>query len=148
MVIQKQKLKKLIPTVVYLVLWGVVIGASKQTVIPQFAFNFAILNVVFSYWGMEFKGWKFYVEYLLMFGIYISYVSLGSVCFVLYNGSLPLSQVEFWMVTCLISAILFIFHITSVNFKTANGLVFIKKCIVNRYVLFLTFVIQIYLLTT
>ena len=148
MVIQKQKVKKIIPTAVYLAIWGGIVGLRKQGLPPEFALNFAILNVVFGYWGMEFKGWKFYVEYLLMFGIYISYVTMGSVCFVLYNGSLPLSQVEFWMVTCLISAILFVFHITSVNFKTANGLVFIKKCVVNRYVLLLTFLIQIYLLTT
>jgi hypothetical protein len=146
MIYQNQKKKNLIPTAIYLVIWGGMIQARKMGLMSLPAFYFAILNVVFGCWGMQFKGLKFYVEYLLLFAIYVSYIAIGSAAYVLYNGSLPLTRLEFWLVTFLISAILFLFHISSVNFKSPNGMVFIKKCIVNRYVLLLTFVIQVYLL--
>ena len=148
MVIIKQKNMKLIPTAVYILLWGGIFVIRKVPNIPPIAFNFAILNVVFSYWGMEFKGCKFYIEYLVLFVIYISFMGLGSACMVLYKGSLPLSQLEFWLVTFLVSTILFLFHISSINLKSVDGAICMKKCIVDPYVLLITFVLQIYLLTT
>ena len=147
MINQKPIKKNLIPTAIYLAICGVIIEKRKQGLVPDFAFNFAILNIVFGYWGMEFKGLKFYVEYLFLFAVYFLYMLIGSASMVLYKGSLPLSRVEFWLATFLISAILFIFHISSFNFKMGSGLAFNKQCIVNKFVLFGSFVLQVYLIT-